>query len=125
MIHRLFRRRRSAAPSSAPSADPLALSRTQATPVPAGYDAADRAREFRSLFRGTPAGARVLAQLLGRCRVLDRAYVPGDPLETARREGMRDVGLWLLAMLEEPGVARPQTAEQEPAPSGTRAGERR
>ena len=107
-----FRRRGPAVPS----ADPFALSHHLATVLPEGYGAADRARDFRALFRDTPAGRRVLAQLFARCRVIDRAYVPGDGAETARREGMRDVGLWLLDILGEDATAPAATAEAEPQP---------
>jgi len=109
--------------SDAPAADPFALSGTLANALPESYGAADRARDFRILFRQTPGGRRVLAQVLARCRVLDRAYVPGDAAETARREGMRDVGLWLLEILGEDGMAPAATAEAEPQPEPR--GERR
>jgi hypothetical protein len=112
MTIRPFQRRGAAAPS----ADPLALSQRLANALPGHYGTADRARDFRTLFREMPAGRRVLAQVLARCRVLDRAYVPGDAAETARREGMRDVGLWLLEILGEDGTAPAATAEAEPQP---------
>ena len=83
----------------------------------AAYTADDRRREFRSVFRSTPGGRRVLAQVLDRCRVCERSFVPGDSLETARREGMRDTGLWLLEILADDAADRPGTAQAEPAPS--------
>lgn len=116
MLHRLFRRRAQRAPM--PDAYALAT-RLAADSPPAGYGAADRTRDFRAVFRATPAGRRVLAQLLARCRVCARSHVPGDALETARREGMRDVGLWLLDMFDEAADA-PATAEDEPVVTGDR-----
>jgi hypothetical protein len=86
------------------------------------YRAADRRRDFRDVFEATPAGRRVLAQILDRCRVCDRSFVTGDSLETARREGMRDTGLWLLEILADDVADRPGTAEADPAPSGDRDG---
>tara|TARA_R110002072_G_scaffold24763_12_gene83756 strand:+ start:1683 stop:2042 length:360 start_codon:yes stop_codon:yes gene_type:complete len=82
----------------------------------ATYTEEDRRREFRGVFHAAPAGGRVLAQLLDRCRVCDRSFVPGDSLETARREGMRDIGLWLLDILEGDPPARARTAEADPVP---------
>lgn len=81
----------------------------------APYTVEDRRRDFRGIFRATPAGCRVLAQVLDRCRVCDRSFVPGDSLETARREGMRDAGLWILEILVDDVSDRPGTAEAEPA----------
>lgn len=79
------------------------------------YTEQDRRRDFRTVFRDTPAGRRVCAQLIDRCRVCERSFVPGDSLETARREGMRDTGLWLLERLAEDAPVRPGTAEADPA----------
>jgi hypothetical protein len=75
------------------------------------YSATDRRRDFISVFEATPAGQRVLAQLLDRCRTAGRSYVPGDSLETARREGQRDIGLWLMDILDEGEIDQPATAE--------------
>lgn len=80
----------------------------------AEYTPVDRRGEFRSVFREAPVGRRVLAQVLDRCRVCERSFVPGDSLETARREGMRDIGLWLLEVLADDAADRPGTAEAEP-----------
>lgn len=84
------------------------------------YPADDRCRDFRRVFRATPAGRRALAQILERSRVCERSFVPGDSLETARREGMRDTGLWLLEILADDAPDRPATAEAEPAPADDR-----
>lgn len=88
----------------------------------AEYSGSDRRRDFHAVFRATPAGRRVLAQVLQRCRVCAHSYMPGDGLETARREGMRDVGLWLIDILAEDGAELPGSAEADaPGPqSGAR-----
>ncbi len=78
-----------------------------------GYGPADRQRDFRAVFDATPAGRRVLAQVLDRCHVCGRSFVAGDGLETARREGMRDVGLWMLEILAAENTHRPRSAEGE------------
>jgi hypothetical protein len=81
-------------------ADFRRLSETVARAFPGrGYAAAERARDFRRAFAETPEGERVLAQILVRCLLWERCYVAGDALETARREGMRDVGLWIMETL--------------------------
>ncbi len=87
---------------------------------PQSYTVEDRRRDFRAVFEATSSGRRVLAQILERCRVSDRSYVPGDSLETARREGMRDTGLWLLENLGDAVADRPGTAEAEPTSSSGR-----
>lgn len=52
--------------------------------------------------------------------------MPGDGAETARREGMRDVGLWLVDVLAEDFGDRPHSADAEaPAGPGAITGERR
>tara|TARA_R110000868_G_scaffold4155_23_gene25482 strand:- start:8760 stop:9155 length:396 start_codon:yes stop_codon:yes gene_type:complete len=114
MFDRLFARRGRPAPAfrhidelTAPLGD---------LPQGAGYTAIDRHRDFQAVFRSTPAGRRVLAQILERCRVCRRSFVPGDGFETARREGMRDAGLWLVGILaEDPGgpAGRPRSAEAD------------
>lgn len=96
---RLAERMRRDAPDSDPQAD---------------YSHASRRRDFRAVLRETPAGRRVCAQILGRCGVLGRSHVPGDPLETARREGMREIGLWLLDIVAEERQSPPEVAEDEP-----------
>lgn len=78
-----------------------------------GYGIADRTRDFHRTFRATPEGERVLAQILVRCRLWDRSYVPNDTHETARREGMRDVGLWIMEALNAEAAPQPHTAETD------------
>ena len=101
--------------------DPYGLRTRLTQDMPAQpYTAIDRRRDFRNVFEATPAGRRVLAQVLDRCRVCERSFVAGDSLETARREGMRDTGLWLLEILADDAADRLGTAEAEPALSGDR-----
>lgn len=96
------------------SRDPVAFSEMIAANAPdRKYSALDRHREFGRLFEGGPEGRRVLAQILMRCLVWDRSHVPGDPYETARREGMRDVGLWIMEIVNAEPADVPQTAETE------------
>lgn len=82
-------------------------------PLPPGYDATDRVRDFRRALADTAEGRQVLSQILSRCRVWERSYVPGDTHETARREGMRDVGLWLLNVLERVPLNQHSVAEAD------------
>lgn len=99
-----------------PVRDLMEFSRTIAGKIPSrGYHAIDRQKDFRTLFQSTPEGRRVMAQILVRCQLWERSHVPGDPYETARREGMRDIGLWITEIVNtEPGEA-PHTAETEEA----------
>ncbi len=73
-------------------------------PDPRSYGPADQYRDFARLF-DSPMGRRVLAIILVRCQLWERSYTPGDSHETAKREGMRDIGLWLM-----------ETINMEPAP---------
>ena len=91
----------------------MTIPRLVGDPVPAGYDAADRYRDFRRALADTAEGRHVLSQILARCRVWERSYVPGDTHETARREGMRDVGLWVLGILETDPVHQHAAVEAE------------
>ena len=55
-------------------------------------------RAYRDLEK-TPAGRLLLADLLGACGVLEVTHTPGDPHETAFREGRRSIGLHVLERL--------------------------
>jgi hypothetical protein len=111
MFDRLFARPGAPARNTR-NADGLVAQIRDALPT-TGQTPRDRQRDFRAVFRSSPAGHRVLAQILDRCRVCGRSYVPGDSHETARREGVRDTGLWLLDILAENDVARPASAEAD------------
>lgn len=110
MFNRLFRRRRIAA--SGP--DPKSVIQILRSDVPdRDYTAVDRGRDFRETFTSTPAGRRVFAQILARSRVCARSHVSNDACETARREGMRDIGLWLLELTGDHAPTPPATAEAD------------
>lgn len=47
----------------------------------------------------TPEGERVLRRILAETKPFGLSYTRGDTHETAYREGMRRVGLWLLAQM--------------------------
>ncbi len=83
-------------------------------PDPRSYDDADRHADFTRLF-GTPPGRRVLAQILVRCQLWERTYVAEDSHATAHREGMSDVGLWLMETINfEPAQLPAATEHEEP-----------
>ncbi len=111
MFHRLLSRR----PKPAVRSD-FTLCRFAGASQP-GLSAEDRRREFRAVLTSTPRGRRILALILARCRVCAPSHVPGDTHETARREGMRAVGLWLLDQVEDSDVLPPETAAHEPGES--------
>jgi hypothetical protein len=96
------------------TADPVAFSTRIAGDLPdRDYTAIDRYRDFRRLFETDEKGRRVLAQILTRCQLWERSYVAGDPHETARREGMRDVGLWIMEIINfEPPHPQPYDDEE-------------
>ncbi len=84
------------------------LAREQLGP---GYGAAERRRDFRSVF-ATPAGRRVLWSLLDWCGLFRPVAVKGDPYETYHRDGRRDIGLRILRTLEA-SVPQGQDAPQD------------
>ena len=66
------------------------------------YGAIDRYRDFRAVFFGesTPQqGKRVLWQILEWCRLFRPVSAPGDPHETYRRDGERNIGLKIFMTL--------------------------
>lgn len=66
------------------------------------YSALDRYRDFRAVFFGesTPEqGRRVLWQILEWCRLFRPVSAPGDPHETYRRDGERNIGLKVFMTL--------------------------
>lgn len=92
----------------------LEWSREIADALPqASYSVRDRTRDFRALFSVTEQGRRVLAQVLSRCRLWDRTYAGDDTHETAFREGNRDIGLWLMDVMEAEPRDAPASADSE------------
>lgn len=57
-----------------------------------------RRADFRQTF-GTPAGKRVLAELLRRGWVTRPGFDPGNPYVTAYREGQREMALHIAGMI--------------------------
>jgi hypothetical protein len=78
----------------------------------------DRRRDFRTVFLGSAAGRRVLYEILAWSRVFASTFVPGDAFATHWREGGRDVGLRILAVLDA-DRASPDAADAMSAPAGT------
>ncbi len=91
------------------------LARDQLGP---GYGAAERRRDFRSVF-ATPAGRRVLWSLLDWCGLFRPVAVKGDPYETYHRDGRRDIGLRIIRTLE---ATAPQGEETPHAGAEERQG---
>lgn len=94
--------------------DPVEFSNDVAGDTPSrGYTALERSNDFKRVLQHTPEARRVLAQILVRCQLWERSYVPGDSHETARREGMRDIGLWIMEIVNDDPIDEPHTAETE------------
>jgi len=84
------------------------------------WTALDRYRDFRAVFLGasTPEqGKRVLWQIFEWARIWRPVAVRGDPYETYRRDGARDIGLKILMTMNAEPEERPtravSSAEQE------------
>jgi hypothetical protein len=93
-------------------------SREVASALPlAAYSVADRHRDFRETFSATEQGRRVLAQILSRCRLWDRSYAGEATHETAFREGNRDIGLWLMGVIEAEPLEAAASADNERNPA--------
>ena len=65
-----------------------------------GYDERRRRADYRATF-GSEAGLRVLADLARFAHMSHPSYVRGDAMETAFREGERNVVLRILALLRQ------------------------
>jgi len=100
MMARLRFGRRRAAGRTAPN-DPHALfADLAAARRGLAWSELDRRRDFRAVFLGSAAGRRVLYEILAWSRVFASTFVPGDAFATHWREGGRDVGLRILAVLD-------------------------
>ncbi|MGF1593962.1 MAG: hypothetical protein ACFCUW_11815 [Kiloniellaceae bacterium] len=80
------------------------------------YTAVDRYRDFRAVFFGqsTPEqGKRVLWQILEWCRLFRPVSAPGDPHETYRRDGERNIGLKIFMTLNAEPDEPDDTAQQQ------------
>ena len=106
MMRRPFARRRLGAPDIDAFFDTL-----RRAALGERYTAVDRYRDFRAVFFGesTPQqGKRVLWQILEWCRLFRPVSAPGDPHETYRRDGERNIGLKIFMTLNaEPGPPEP------------------
>lgn len=61
-----------------------------------------------------PRGRRVLARIMAATGMMLPSYVPGDALTTAYREGQRDIGIKLHAVLTNAGEGLAQSILSEP-----------
>jgi len=78
----------------------------------AGYDERRRRSDYRLVF-DSEAGQRVLADLARFAHMGHPSYVRGDAMETAFREGERNVVLRILALRRlRPGVAKRSSKTQ-------------
>lgn len=75
-----------------------------------GYGPVERYRDFRQVF-ASPAGRRVLWQILEWAHLFRPVAVRGDSAETYRRDGERNIGLRILATLNAEPLDRAQQAE--------------
>ncbi len=103
---RLWRRHRRGVPD--PEAFFDSLIRVKLGPR---YGRMDRYRDFRRVFLQSPDGRRVLWQILAWCHMYRPAAVRGDPHETYRREGERNIGLRILATMNAEPADEPEQAE--------------
>lgn len=112
MIFGWFRRRRPPEPDVEGFFDDL----RRAAGIKGSYTALDRCRDFRAVFFGDSSpqqGKRVLWQILEWARLFRPVATPGDPHETYRRDGERNIGLKIFMTLNaEPGD-RPEEAQTE------------
>ena len=80
-----------------------------------GRDGAETAAEFRALFLGSARGKRVLYEILSWAGMFRPSFVPGDAFATHYRDGERNIGLRLLAMLgTTPGVNAAEAETESP-----------
>ena len=63
------------------------------------YTNIDRYRDFRSLFLSTDQGRRVLYEIMAWGHIYRSTAVRGDPHETYRREGERNMALRVLTTI--------------------------
>lgn len=100
------------------SPDPLAFfERLRRVQFGENYSDAERYRDFRRVFLGTPAGRRCLYQIFEWTHVFHTSVVPGDPYMSHFQDGERAIGLQILSVLNaEPGEAPGLKAELEEAP---------
>jgi hypothetical protein len=72
-------------------------------------DAAQRQRDFRAAFLGSPEGEAVLYEILTWAHVFRPVFVPGDPHATHYHDGERNIGLKILAALHAEPAPEPES----------------
>lgn len=77
-----------------------------------GYGPVERYRDFRQVF-ASPAGRRVLWQILEWAHLFRPVAVRGDSSETYRRDGERNIGLRMLAVLNAEPLERAERAHSQ------------
>lgn len=117
MMGNLFRARRTQAAAPACDAHDLfaALARARRNPP---YAEQDRRRDFRRVFLASAAGKRVLHEIFASTHLFATTFVPGDAFATHWREGRRDVGLRILAILDTDAPDGPGAQAEEADPDG-------
>ena len=79
------------------------------------YSDLERYQDFRAVFLSDRRGKRVLYEILTWARVFRPAYMPGDAHGTHYNDGMRNVGLKVLAVINaEPADAADETETEDP-----------
>ncbi|MAE44873.1 MAG: hypothetical protein CMF63_07815 [Magnetovibrio sp.] len=95
-------------------ADPEALLADLRSAQLGRYSRALRYRDFREVFLGTPAGKRVLWQILDWARLYRSVAVKGDPHQTYFRDGERNIGLRIMATVNAEPSGRASEAVSAP-----------
>jgi hypothetical protein len=107
------RQTRHAAADAVPDIDALFGDIFAARETRRGAGGPEIAPEFRALFLGSPRGKRVLYEILSWAGMFRPSFVPGDAYATHYRDGERNIGLRLLAMLVETHRYDAEEAETE------------
>ncbi len=75
----------------------------------------DKYRDFRKVFLGSDEGRRVLHDILTFGHIYRSSAVRGDPYETSRREGERNIALKILETIhKEPKEQPTKQVTKEP-----------
>ncbi|GEM_PF-3672302 len=78
-----------------------------------GYGDLERYQDFRAVFLSDKRGKRVLYEILTWARLFQPAYVPGDAYATHYRDGERNIGLKILAVINAEPAEAAEAAETE------------
>jgi hypothetical protein len=96
----------------------LLLSLATSLPAPGRYTPMDRYRDYRKLFLGSEDGQRVLRDLLAGCHMF-RTSFDKDRGVMAFKEGERNVGLRLMAIIANEPRPKPTQANRKPPEDDT------